>query len=406
MKRAPRVLLVNKFYYPRGGDCICMINLEALLRRLGYEVAVYAMSYPQSLPSPTARYFAPEVSFSGGAKDKLRAACRLFGWGDIKNSFRKILNDFRPDIVHFHNIHSYLSPVVVKLAKEHGCRTVWTLHDYKLLCPSYSCLCKGVICEACFADRTQVLRRKCMKGSLSASALAYGESLWWHREKLQRWVDAFVCPSSFMAQKMRACGYDYTKLTVICNFIEQDKLDFLQTVEDNTEGQSVPYYCYVGRLSKEKGVDMLLEVAATLPYPLYVAGTGPLAAALQEEYGRLENIFFLGHLSSEGVVGLVKQARAMVIPSVWYENNPLSVIESLCMGTPVIGAEVGGIPELIREGDGRLFRMGDKEELATAISEEMESMKYERKAIAQRAQTRFSEMRYWTELKRVYGIED
>ena len=406
MKRAPRVLLVNKFYYPRGGDCICMINLEALLRRLGYEVAVYAMSYPQNLPSPTARYFASEISFSGGAKDKLRAACRLFGWGDIKNSFRKILNDFRPDIVHFHNIHSYLSPVVVKLAKEHGCRTVWTLHDYKLLCPSYSCLCKGVICEVCFTDRTQVLRRKCMKGSLSASVLAYGESLWWRREKLQRWVDAFVCPSSFMAQKMRACGYDYTKLAVICNFIEQSKLDFLQTVENNTEERSAPYYCYVGRLSNEKGVDMLLEVAATLPYPLYVAGTGPLAAALQEEYGRLENIFFLGHLSSEGVVGLVKQARAMVIPSVWYENNPLSVIESLCMGTPVIGAEVGGIPELIREGDGRLFRMGDKEELAAAITEMMESTRCERDAIARRAQARFSEDRYWTELKRVYGIED
>lgn len=136
------------------------------------------------------------------------------------------MNDFRPDIVHFHNIHSYLSPVVVKLAKDYGCRTVWTLHDYKLLCPSYNCLCQGKICEACFTDRFQVFRRKCMKGSRIASALAYGEALWWNRKKLQRWVDTFVCPSSFMAQKMRACGYDYTKLSVICNFIEQDKLDF------------------------------------------------------------------------------------------------------------------------------------------------------------------------------------
>ena len=365
MKRMPRILLVNKFYYPRGGDCICMINLEALLRRLGYEVAVYSMVYSQNLPSEMSGYFASEISFSDGLKNKTRAACRIFGLGDIKKSFKKILNDFRPDIVHFHNIHSYLSPVVVKLAKEYGCRTVWTLHDYKLLCPSYNCLCQGKICEACFTDRLQVFRRKCMKGSRIASALAYGEALWWNRKKLQRWVDTFVCPSSFMAQKMRACGYDYTKLSVICNFIEQDKLDFFHSTEIN-EREKSRYYCYVGRLSEEKGVRMLLEVAESLPFPLYIAGDGPLLNELQAKYSS-GNVIFLGHLSSREIVRLVKHAQTMVVPSIWYENNPLSVIESLCMGTPVIGAEVGGIPELIREGDGMLFRMGDKEELASAI---------------------------------------
>lgn len=188
-----------------------MINLEALLRRLGYEVAVYSMVYSQNLPSEMSGYFASEISFSDGLKNKTRATCRIFGLGDIKKSFKKILNDFRPDIVHFHNIHSYLSPVVVKLAKEYGCRTVWTLHDYKLLCPSYNCLCQGKICEACFTDRFQVFRRKCMKGSRIASALAYGEALWWDRKKLQRWVDTFVCPSSFMAQKMRAFAVMITR---------------------------------------------------------------------------------------------------------------------------------------------------------------------------------------------------
>ena len=300
MKRMPRILLVNKFYYPRGGDCICMINLEALLRRLGYEVAVYSMVYSQNLPSEMSGYFASEISFSDGLKNKTRAACRIFGLGDIKKSFKKILNDFRPDIVHFHNIHSYLSPVVVKLAKDYGCRTVWTLHDYKLLCPSYNCLCQGKICEACFTDRFQVFRRKCMKGSRIASALAYGEALWWNRKKLQRWVDTFVCPSSFMAQKMRACGYDYTKLSVICNFIEQDKLDFFHSTEIN-EGEKSSYYCYVGRLSEEKGVRMLLEVAVSLPFPLYIAGDGPLLNELQAKYSS-GNVIFLGHLSSREIV--------------------------------------------------------------------------------------------------------
>lgn len=402
MKRMPRILLVNKFYYPRGGDCICMINLEALLRRLGYEVAVYSMVYSQNLPSEMSGYFASEVSFSDGLKNKTRAACRIFGLGDIKKSFKKILNDFRPDIVHFHNIHSYLSPVVVKLAKEYGCRTVWTLHDYKLLCPSYNCLCQGKICEACFTDRFQVFRRKCMKGSRIASALAYGEALWWDRKKLQRWVDTFVCPSSFMAQKMRACGYDYTKLFVICNFIEQDKLDFFHSTEIN-EREKSRYYCYVGRLSEEKGVRMLLEVAESLPFPLYIAGDGPLLNELQAKYSS-GNVIFLGHLSSREIVRLVKHAQTMVVPSIWYENNPLSVIESLCMGTPVIGAEVGGIPELIREGDGMLFRMGDKEELASAIVSVMSKDNVDTQGIARRAQKRFSEERYWAELKNVYDL--
>lgn len=404
MKQKLRILLVNKFYYPRGGDCICMINLESLLRRLGYEVAVYSMSYPQNLPCETSRYFASEVSFSQGTRGKLKAAERLFGSGDIIRSFQRMLDDFRPQIVHFHNIHSYLSPIIVKLAREFGCRTVWTLHDYKLLCPSYNCLCQGQICEACFTDLTQVLRRKCMKGSRVASALAYGEALWWNRSKLQRWVDTFVCPSSFMAQKMRAGGYDYTKLAVICNFIEQDKLEALRSV-NRSDSDSVPYYCYVGRLSEEKGVRLLLDAAQSLPYPLYVAGDGPLADELRGKYAS-EKIQFLGHLSSQEVVQLVSRARAMVIPSVWYENNPLSVIESLCMGTPVIGSEVGGIPELIREGDGCLFRMGDKEALTDAIATLMTVPHIDRDAILKRAQERFSEARYWEELKKVYGVED
>ncbi len=402
MKRLPRILLVNKFYYPRGGDCICMINLEALLCRMGYEVAVYAMDYPQNLPSETSSYFASEVSFSGGLKDKLRAASRIFGGEGIRRSFQKILDDFRPDVVHFHNIHSYLSPEIVRLAKAHGCRTVWTMHDYKLLCPSYNCLCQGEVCEACFTHRSQVVKRKCMKNSLSASLLAYGEALYWNQTKLQKWVDTFVCPSDFMACKMRACGYDYTRLKTICNFIEQEKLDMFQTVEPIATNTS-PYYCYVGRLSEEKGVRLLLEVADKLPYPFYVAGGGPLADELREKYAS-EKIHFLGHLNSSEVVKLVKQAQAMVIPSIWYENNPLSVIESLCMGTPVIGAEIGGIPELIREGDGMLFPVGDKELLASAIETLMSAKEIDTQSIANRAQARFSEMRYWHELKKVYEI--
>ena len=139
-KFAKRVLIVNKFYYARGGDCVCTLNLEKLLKSQGYEVAVYAMNYPENISSEWAGYFASEVSFSGGVKNKIAAAKRLLGCGDIVKSFKKILDDFRPEVVHLQNIHSYLSPILAKIAKERGVKVVWTLHDYKLLCPSYSCL--------------------------------------------------------------------------------------------------------------------------------------------------------------------------------------------------------------------------------------------------------------------------
>lgn len=129
-----------------------------------------------------------------------------------------------------------------------------------------------------------------------------------------------------------------------------------------------------------------------------------MAEELRRAYAS-ERIHFLGYLSPQEVVHLVRQARAMVVPSVCYENNPLSIIESLCMGTPVIGSEVGGIPELIREGDGTLFRMGDKEELEEAIEARMSVADTDRQAISKRARARFSEERYWQELKKVYGIE-
>ena len=202
MVMSKRVLIVNKFYYARGGDCVCTLNLEKLLKAQGWEVAVYAMKYPENLSSEWSSYFAEEISFSGGVGEKVRAAKRLLGYGDIKASFKKILEDFKPSIVHLQNIHSYLSPIIAKMAKDCGCRVVWTLHDYKLLCPSYSCLRDGKPCELCFTDKSNVVKYRCMKNSMVASVLGYMEAVKWNKDWLERYVDAFVCHSAFMAQKM------------------------------------------------------------------------------------------------------------------------------------------------------------------------------------------------------------
>ena len=397
MKR--RILLVNKFYYPRGGDCICTINLEKLLVSKGFDAAVFSMRYKKNLTSVYDSYFASEVNFStGGMMGRLKAMLRIFGMGDIKKSFEKILDVYDPHIVHLHNIHSYLSPVLAEMAYKRGCKVVWTLHDYKLICPSYSCLNKGKICELCFKDKSQVFKTRCMKGSLAASTLAYAESLYWNREKLERYVDKFICPSRFISDKMEEAGFHKAKLKVICNFIEQSKIDCfnksgLKSKED--------VYCYVGRLSPEKGVEDLLKAAVRLPYKLYVAGDGPLLDKLKAEYEQ-ENIVFLGHLSSDGVVDLISRSKAMVIPSAWYENNPLSVIESLCMGTPVIGTKIGGIPELIENGiNGCLVPVSDSEAIKEAVTN-IFSMTFDYEHIAKISRDIYSAERYYSELEKIY----
>ena len=106
----PRVLIVNKFYYPRGGDCMCTINLERLLKEQGHEVAIYAMNYPENINCVDSHYFASQIDFSGGIRNKIKAVQRTLGYGDVKSSFTRILKDFCPDVVHLQNIHSYLRP--------------------------------------------------------------------------------------------------------------------------------------------------------------------------------------------------------------------------------------------------------------------------------------------------------
>lgn len=394
-----RVLLVNKFYYARGGDCICTLNLESLLKSHGYEVAIYAMKYSENFQSKWEGYFASEVSFSGGIGNKMTAAKRLLGCGDIIKSFKKILDDFHPDVVHLQNIHSYLSPIVAKMSKESGVKVVWTLHDYKLLCPSYSCLRDGKPCELCYTDKTQVLKKRCMKGSLVASVLAYLEALRWNRGWLERYVDAFVCPSSFMAQKMEQGGFNKSKLHVICNFVDPVKLDVLNCSSKN---ERKDYSLYVGRLSPEKGVETLLDVAASLPYKLKIAGGGPLKEELEAKYKDCSNIEFLGHCNAQQVVEVLSEASFSVVPSEWYENNPLSVIESLCAGTPVLGANIGGIPELIENGTtGFIFESGNKIEMKVAIKKAFQN-KWKNSEIKKKSIERFSPEKYFLLIEDIY----
>ena len=383
-----KVLLVNKFYYPRGGDCVVVLNTEQLLGENGVDAQVFAMEYPDNLPARYQDKFASEVQFGGGMGNRLRALGRTLGMGDVVTRFEAVLDDFKPDVVHLHNVHSYLSPVVGALAHQRGIRVVWTLHDYKLLCPRYDCLLEGKPCEKCFKGaKRNVLIHRCMKGSLPASLVAWLEAKKWNRRVLEKSTDVFVCPSEFMADKMRMGGFESAKLKVINNFLDPVKLTHYQTLDNDMTRDD--YYCYVGRLSNEKGIAHLLEVASRLPYRLKVAGGGPLEAELRASYADYPNIEFLGMLDAQGVARLLTQARLSVVPSQWYENNPLTVVESLCAGTPVAGSQIGGIPELIDSTNGVTFQPFEKESLETAITMSM-TREWNHARIARQALDRFS----------------
>lgn len=388
-----KILLANKFYYRRGGDCIYMLNLEKLLKAHGHEVAVFAMDYPENLDTPWKKYFPKNMS-------KLMAFTRPFGSHEVKSTFKKLLDDFKPDVVHLNNVHTQLSPVMAELAQQRGIKVVWTLHDYKLLCPRYDCLKNGnTICETCFkGDKKACLDNKCMKGSKLASFIGFKEAIVWNRERLEASTDVFICPSQFMADKMVQGGFSKSKMQTLCNFIDVEKCKFSST--DGTDDVELlpkkeDYYCFIGRLSHEKGAKTLIEAANQLPYKLVIIGGGPLMDELKSVAHT--NIEFVGFKQWDDIKQLVGKARFSVIPSEWYENNPLSVIEAQCLGTPVLGANIGGIPELTDY----TFSSGNIADLKTKI-EKMWNSEFDYQQIASDAQHRYDAETYYDKLINIY----
>lgn len=390
-----KILLANKFYYRRGGDCIYMLNLEQLLKAHGHEVAVFAMDYPENLDTPWKKYFPKNMS-------KLMAFTRPFGSHEVKSTFKKLLDDFKPDVVHLNNVHTQLSPVMAELAHQRGIKVVWTLHDYKLLCPRYDCLKNGnTICETCFnGDKKACLDNKCMKGSKLASFIGFKEAIVWNRERLEASTDVFICPSQFMADKMVQGGFSKSKMQTLCNFIDVEKCKYAPADGmDNTDPIVLPkkedYYCFIGRLSHEKGAKTLIEAANQLPYKLVIIGCGPLMDELKSVAHT--NIEFVGFKQWDDIKQLVGKARFSVIPSEWYENNPLSVIEAQCLGTPVLGANIGGIPELTDY----TFSSGNIADLKTKI-EKMWNSELDYQQIASDAQHRYDAETYYDKLINIY----
>jgi len=385
-----RILLANKFYYRRGGDCIYMLNLEQLLREHGHEVAVFTMDYPENIDTPWKKYFPREVKFRPGI-GMIETLIRPFGWGEVRRKFSVLLDDFKPDVVHLNNIHTQLSPVIAEIAHKRGIRVVWTIHDLKLLCPRYDCLQNGVkLCEECFTDKRNVLRHNCMKNSRLASLIAYKEATTWNKERLMDCTDVFLCPSQFMADKMIQGGFNHKQVKVLCNFIDVEKCR-----RDNQRKED--YYCYIGRICEEKGVLTLLDAAKQIDKRLILIGDGPIREQMQGKYAQYSNIQFVGKKDWDEISEIVGKAKFTVLPSVVLENNPLTIIEAQCLGTPTLGANIGGIPELIDESNGMIFKSGNAVDLKDKI-QKMFGATFDYESIAKQAQHKYSSDKYYKQI--------
>lgn len=387
-----KILLANKFYYRRGGDCTYVLGLEQLLKKHGHEVAVFAMDYPENIDTPWNRYFPSEVKFSV-VTEALHTFKRVMGIGEVRKKFTALLDDFNPDVVHLNNIHTQLSPVIAEIAHKRGIKVVWTVHDYKLLCPRYDCLKNGrEICTDCYNGKIPVLKNVCMKNSLPASVLAFIEAIKWNRKRLESFVDEFICPSEFMREQMIVGGFAPQKLHHIANFIDVSTCDVQDFHKED-------YYCYLGRLSHEKGVGTLIKAANEIGKRLLIIGDGPIREMLEKSAKK--NVEFVGFKQWNEIKQIVAHAKFVVTPSEWNEVFGLVNIEALCLGTPVLAAHVGGIPELINETNGMTFKSGDKDDLKDKI-EKMFTASFDYKRISKEASEIYDTNNYYERLIQFY----
>lgn len=356
---------INNYYYRRGGADIVFLEQNRLLAKSGWSVVPFSMQHTRNLDTPWSRYFVKEIEFGEPYSmwEKILRVQKAVYSFEARRNLDRLLDSVRPDVSHSHNIYHHISPAILGLLKRRGVPTTITLHDLKLLCPAYSMLTNDEICERCKNGKLyNILIHRCMKGSLALSGIVMVESSL-HRllGSYKDNVDRFVVPSRFYKEKMVEWGWDCGRFVHIPNFV-----DVVSYRPDFSVGKA---FLYFGRLSPEKGLATLVRAAAMARVPVWIAGTGPQEPSLRkfaETAGA--DVTFLGYLTGEALHNAVRSSRATVLPSEWYENAPLSMMESYALGTPVIGAAIGGIPELVREGEtGFTFQSGSVESLAAAM---------------------------------------
>ena len=361
-----KILMINKFLHPNGGSETYMFKLGEYLNLNGHEVQYFGMEHSGRCVGNAVDSYTSDMDFHNGSKlSKLTYPIKTIYSREARKKIRKVLDDFKPDVCHINNFNYQLTPsIILEIRKwekqeKKKCKIVYTAHDYQLVCPNHMLNNPntGSICEKCLGGKfTNCTKGKCIHGSMMKSLIGTCESFFWKMKGVYKQIDSVICCSEFMKTKMDTNPIFANKTIALHNFI--DSVEWKDIVKDE-------YVLYFGRFSKEKGIGTLIEVAKELPdVKVIFAGVGPL----ENELNGLSNVTNVGFKKGKELEELIRKAKFSIYPSEWYENCPFSVMESQMYGTPVLGANIGGIPELISVGEtGEIFVSGNKEDLREKV---------------------------------------
>ncbi len=404
-----KILMVDKYYFIKGGAERYYFELTKTLEERGHEVIPFSMKHPNNFPTEYEDYFVENIEFNGLTfAEKIRRApeilTRVIWSTKAKEAILRLVDKVKPDIAHLHMIDHQLSPSILQGLKEQGIPIIQTCHQYKHVCPSYRLyiMHKNQICEKCIPGKYyHAVLEKCHKNSLSASAIVAIESYIHKWMNIYDLIDVFHVPSRFLGKKLQEAGYPSDKIWHCFYTINLRDYPYHPESDD--------YFVYYGRLSEEKGILTLLKAKKHLPEPkLKIIGDGPQRPVLEDfvRDHRVENVEFLGNRGGEELISLVQNSRFVVVPSEWYDNSPLVIYESFSMGKPVIVSTLGGMPELVEPGeDGFHFPPGDVDELTDRIRtlwQNPELCKRMGEKARQKAEREFSPESHYDQLMKIY----
>ena len=363
-----RIVQVNKYHYLKGGAERYYLDVSEALRARGHEVRHLAMAHDRNEPAREGDRFVEEVDYRGrmGLLEKVRQSLRVIRNPEAEGHARELAHS-GASIAHMHNIYHQLSPSVIDGFVQEGVPVVQTLHDYKLVCPAYLLMTEGSLCERCRGGHYyHAVKHHCLLESRVASAVGMVEAYYHSWKGTYGRISRFLCPSRFLLEKVASFGIPREKLIHLPYLVHAERY--------RPGGPERERACvYIGRLSREKGIATLIEAMSRMPdngLRLWILGEGPVREALEARVaercpGRVD---FLGFLSGDELQETIRRAAFAVVPSEWYENLPFAVLEPFALGTPVVGARIGGIPEMVEDGvTGYLHESGDPDSLRDAL---------------------------------------
>ncbi|WP_294952871.1 glycosyltransferase family 4 protein [uncultured Eubacterium sp.] len=395
-----RILLVNKFHYLRGGSEKYYFELAQLLKSKGHTVGFFSMKHEENITTGDAEYFVEEIDLNTGSK--LKALDVIYSQ-ENKRLMAKALEEFKPDIVHINNFQRQLSASIIDAIKEKNIPIVMTAHDLNPICPASIMLYNGEVCDDCITKGySQCIKKKCVKGSTLKSTLGVMEKKYYDIHKVFRKIDCIISPSEFNKNQLVNGKLKYNEIVTLHNFVNES---------ERNEYVLGDYAFYLGRLSKEKGILNLIEAIGDIPdAKLLIAGDGPERERIEayiSEHKLDGRITLLGYQNQDSIHKYITNSRFVVIPSICNENCPYSVLEAMEIGKPIVASRIGGIPELIADGEnGYLYKADDinelKEKLMLMLDNDDKVNRFAQKS-RELYESYYSPDSYYIELIKIYN---